>query len=138
MFSIVGRSIRNYSRTEYLVLFDSENIYAIFNGIRHLISLKFGISYFVSNNYAKIKINSDDDLPLKKTLTEHILVMLMKFLTKIKITTTIMYSQKIFHINELENNGNKFFGIKIMLNFGEAKVAREEFYGAENQLNLGC
>ena len=63
MFSIVGRSIRNYSRTEYLVLFDSENIYAIFNGIRHLISLKFGISYFVSNNCAKIKINSDDDLP---------------------------------------------------------------------------
>ena len=63
----------------------------------------------------------------KKTLTEHILVMLMKFLTKIKITTTIMYSQKSFHINELENNGSKFFGIKIMLNFGQQKQQEKNF-----------
>ena len=33
------------------------------------IRLKSGISYIFSNNYLKIKIDSDDDLSLEKTLT---------------------------------------------------------------------
>ena len=39
---------------------------SIFNRIRYLIRLKSGISYIVSHNYLKIKIDSDYDLPLEK------------------------------------------------------------------------
>ena len=33
---------------------------------KYLINLKNGITYVFSHNYAKFKIDSDDDLPLKK------------------------------------------------------------------------
>ena len=39
--------------------------------IIYLIGLKGGITYAFSYNYIKIKIDSDDDLPLKETLTLH-------------------------------------------------------------------
>ena len=51
---------------------------AIFDRIRLLIRFKSSIKYVDSHNYAKIKIDSDDDLPLKKTLTMHNVVILIK------------------------------------------------------------
>ena len=38
----------------------------MFDKIRYLIKLKNNISDAYSNEHTKIKINSDDDLPLKK------------------------------------------------------------------------
>ena len=49
----------------------------IFHKIRHLIMLKSYISdtsYYV---YTKININSNDDLPLEKTITMHNVIMLI-------------------------------------------------------------
>ena len=40
----------------------------IFDRIRHLVGLKIGVPYVNCFNYSKIKIDSDDDLSLEKTL----------------------------------------------------------------------
>ena len=53
-----------YNGSRYLVLFGSEKYNAIYNRIRYLISLKSSITYVISHNYARIKI---DVLPLEKT-----------------------------------------------------------------------
>ena len=52
--------------TKYLVLFGPKTYDAVFDRIRFLIGLKSGITYVDSHNHTEIKINSDDDLPLKK------------------------------------------------------------------------
>ena len=47
---------------------------------------------FFSRNYARIKIDSYDSLPLEKTLTFHNVIILIKLVfIKIKFTTTIIY-----------------------------------------------
>ena len=66
MLDEVNRLIIDYNGSNYLLLFDSEKINAIFNRIRYCIRLKSSISYVISQNYAKITIGSDDDLPWKK------------------------------------------------------------------------
>ena len=50
--------IRVYDATRYLVLFGSEKYDPIYNRIRYLISMKRGITYIISNNHAKIKVDS--------------------------------------------------------------------------------
>ena len=51
-----------------VVLFGPEQYDVIYNRIRYLISQKSGISYVVSHNYARIKTDTNDSLPLEKTL----------------------------------------------------------------------
>ena len=63
--------IRVYDETRYLVLFGSEKYDLICNRIRYLIGVKSGITYVISHNYAKIKVDSYDTLPLEKTPTFH-------------------------------------------------------------------
>ena len=48
------------------------------NRIPFTIALKNGITYVFSPNYAKIKIDSDNDLLLEKTLTLNIVVIPVK------------------------------------------------------------
>ena len=71
MFRIdkIDRFIRVYDGTRYLVLFGSEIYDSINDRIRYLISVKSGITYINSHNYATIKVNSYDYLPLEKTMT---------------------------------------------------------------------
>ena len=59
-------NVRLYDGTRYLVLFGSEKHDSIYNRIRYLISVKSGITYVTFHNYAKIKVDSYDSLPLKK------------------------------------------------------------------------
>ena len=40
--------------------------------------LKSNISYVFSHNYAKIKVDSDGDLPLERTITMYNVVILIK------------------------------------------------------------
>ena len=47
--------IRVYDGTKYLVLFVNEKYDSIYNRIRYLISVKSGITYIISHNYAKSK-----------------------------------------------------------------------------------
>ena len=78
MFDKVNEFIRNYEGTKYLVLFGLEKYNVIYDGIRYLLGLKSGIRYVFSHNYAKIKIDSDDDLPLEKILNLHNVVIFIK------------------------------------------------------------
>ena len=53
-FDKIGKFIRIYDGTRYLVLFRSEKYDSIYNRIRYLISVKSGITYVISHNYAKL------------------------------------------------------------------------------------
>ena len=78
MFDKVDGFIRDYDLSKYLVLFTLEKHNAIFDRIRYLLGLKSNITYAFSHNYAKIKIGSDDDLPLRETLTMHNVIIASK------------------------------------------------------------
>ena len=56
--------------------------------IRYLIGVKGGITQVIFHNYAKMKVDSFDSLPLEKNND----FSLFQFLVKIKTTTTITYS----------------------------------------------
>ena len=62
----------------YLVLFGSEKYDYIYNKIRYLISIKSSITDIISHNYAKIKIDSYDSVPLENTMTFHDVLILIK------------------------------------------------------------
>ena len=49
-----------------------------FTIVRYLKTLKNSITYVISHNYARIKIDSHDTLPLEKILTLHTLIRLIK------------------------------------------------------------
>ena len=51
--------------TRWLVLFGCEKYNSIYNRIRYLISVKSGITYITSHNYAKVK-DSEGSLPQKR------------------------------------------------------------------------
>ena len=61
----VDSYIKKYDKTRYLSLFHSKKFDKIFDRVSYLIRLKSNISGVYSRN-TKIKIDSDDDLPLEK------------------------------------------------------------------------
>ena len=67
-FDKIDGFIRVYHGTRYLALFGGEKYDLICNKIRCLIGVKSGITYVISHNYAKIKIDMYDSLPSGKTL----------------------------------------------------------------------
>ena len=73
-FNKLNEFNRIYDSTTYLVLFGPETFDAIFNRI----TVKSGITYVISHNCAKIKIDSFDSFPLEKTLTLHKVIILIK------------------------------------------------------------
>ena len=103
-FNKIDWIIRVYDGTRYLVLFGSEKYDLICNRIRYLIGVKSGITYVISRNYAKIKVDSYDSLPLEKTMTFHNVIILIKLIKiKIKITTTMIYSWKKLRVIYLKS-----------------------------------
>ena len=85
--------IRVYNKTRYLFLFGGEKYDFIYNRIRYPIGVKSGITYIFSLNYAKIKVDSYNSLPLEKTLNFHNVIILIKLVfNKDKNTTTLLYS----------------------------------------------
>ena len=77
-FDKIDGFIRIYDGTRYLTLFGSEKYDAIYDRIRCLISLKSGITYIFSHYFAKTKFDSYDSLPIKKILTLHNVIILIK------------------------------------------------------------
>ena len=104
MFDKVDRFIRDYGGTRYLVIFGPENYDAIFDRIRYLIGLKSSITNVVSHNYAKIKIDSNGDFPLEKTLTMHAAVMLIKSVFN---NNQIQYYYNVFLVKCLYQSAEK-------------------------------
>ena len=63
---LVRQNIKIYDGTRYLVLFDPERYDEIYDWIKHIISKKRGIKYTISHNFAKLKVDSYNALPLAK------------------------------------------------------------------------
>ena len=82
-FDLIDGFIITYDVTRYLVLFGPGKYDAIYNRIRYLISLKSSITYVFCHNYAKIKVDYYNFLPIEKIL--HNVIILVKFLIKIKV-----------------------------------------------------
>ena len=58
-----------------------------------VLGVKSGITYVISHNYAKIKVDSYDSLSLEKTMTFHnVVIHTIPFGIKTKITTTAIHS----------------------------------------------
>ena len=53
------------------MLFGAEKYDFIYNRIRYLVGVKNGVTYVISHNNAKIKVDSYDSLPLEKGYTTH-------------------------------------------------------------------
>ena len=56
-FNKIDGFIRVYDGTRYLVIFGREKCNSIYNRIRYLVSVKGIITYIVSHNYAKTKLD---------------------------------------------------------------------------------
>ena len=76
-FDKIKGFLRVYDGTRYLVLFGYEKYDSTYNMIRYL-SVKSGITYIISHNYATSKVDSYDFLPLEKTMTLRNVIILVK------------------------------------------------------------
>ena len=77
-FDKIDRFLRVFDGTRYLVLFGTDKWDFIYSRIRYLIQGKTGITYVMSHNYGRIKVDSCDSFPLEATLTLHNVVTLIK------------------------------------------------------------
>ena len=98
-----------YDRIRYLVLFASERFNAIYNSIKHLISEKSGITDSINYNFARIRIDSDNFLPIQKMLAFHNVIILIK--------SVINKNKYNYHHNTLLEKGSN-----------EDKSYRQHFY----------
>ena len=65
--------------------------------------MKSEITFVISHNYAKIKVDSFNSFPLEKTLTfQNVLILIKSVFNKNRITTTIIYFQKKVCTNYLK------------------------------------
>ena len=64
-----------YDGVIYLKLFGPESYDAIYNRTRYLISEKSGIADIINHNFARIRIDSYNSLPIKKHLLMWLLIM---------------------------------------------------------------
>ena len=59
---------------------------------QNLISEESGITYSINHNFGKIRIDSNNSLPIEKILTFHnVIILLCQMLIRIKMNTTIIY-----------------------------------------------
>ena len=70
--------IRIHNKIRYLVLFDYSYCDKICDKIKYLISEKGGITDSINHNFAKIRIDSYDSLPIEKMFTFHNVIILIK------------------------------------------------------------
>ena len=119
------------------MLFDPEKYDAIYNKIRYLTSQEKGITYVSSQNYVKINVYSCDSLPLEKTLTFYVLILIKSILNKDQNHYYYnTFSEKCsYQIAKMQLQQN-FFDSVIMLRFGKTKEAKEEFYGVKKPIKI--
>ena len=65
-FNKIDGFVKVYDGTRYLVLFGSEKYRFIYNRIRYFIGVKRGITYVISHNYPKSKVDSYDSVPTSR------------------------------------------------------------------------
>ena len=77
-FTKIDGFIRIYDGIRYLVLFGSERYNALYDRIDYLINTKSEVEYIINHNFARIRIDSYNSLPIEKTLTFHNIIILIK------------------------------------------------------------
>ena len=77
-FDKINGFIKIHDKVRYLVLFDYSYCDKICDKIKYLISEKTGITDSSNNNFARIKIDLYDSLPIEKMLTFHDVIILIK------------------------------------------------------------
>ena len=70
--------IRVCGGARYLALFGSGKDDSMYNIIKYCVIVKSGFTYVISHNYAKIKVDSCNSLPLEKTMTFRNVIILIK------------------------------------------------------------
>ena len=75
-FDKIDGFVKICGRTRYLVLFGGEK----YDSMRYPISVKSGITYLISHNFAKIKVGSYDSLPVERAMTFHNVLRFIKSL----------------------------------------------------------
>ena len=70
-FNVTDGFINIYDGIRYLVLFGFELYDAIYNRIRYHIGEKSRIIYSIKYNFARVRIDSYNSLPIEKALTFH-------------------------------------------------------------------
>ena len=78
MFDEIDGLIKIHNRIRYLVLFDYGWCDKICDRIKYLISEKCGITDSINHNFARIRIDLYNSLPIEKILTFHNIIMLIK------------------------------------------------------------
>ena len=130
-FDYVDGFIRICDGIRYLVLFAMEKHDSIYKRIRYRIR-KSGIKYVFSHNYGKIKVDSNDSLPLEKTFSLRNVTILVKsvfntdkthyyyniFLEKYshkwKIIIEMLILMELIFINQMNQKGAIFVSISIL------------------------
>ena len=85
--------IEIHDKYKYLVLFDYSYCDKTGDKIKYVISEKSGITDSINHNFARIRIESYDYLPVEKILTFHNVIILIKSVAN---TDTSNYYYKIF------------------------------------------
>ena len=78
----MDRFIKIHDKIGYLVLFDYSYCVEICDKIKYLISEKSGITDSISHNFARIRIDIYNSLPIEKILTFHNVIILIKSVVK--------------------------------------------------------
>ena len=77
-FDEINGFIRIYYGIRYLVLFCSGLYDVIYDKIKYLISKKGYVTISINHNFARIRIDSYNSLPIESTLTIHNIIILIK------------------------------------------------------------
>ena len=77
-FDEIDGFVKIYGGIRYLVLFDSGLCHAIYNRI----SEKSGIKDSINHDFARIRIDSSNSLPIEKTLTFHVIILIKSVVNK--------------------------------------------------------
>ena len=126
---------RVYVGTRYLELNGPKKHDAIFDRIRYLISQKSCISYVLSHNFARIKINSFHYFPWEKTLTLHNAIIHIQSVFN-KDQNHYYYNIYSYHFAITRVVATIFFNSISMLRFIKTKLPKEELYDEKRQLKI--
>ena len=74
-FDDINGFITIYEEIRYLISYDYKKYNAIYDKIKYLISEKCGITDSINHNFARIRIDSYNSLPIDKTLTFHVVIL---------------------------------------------------------------
>ena len=77
-FNEIDEFIKMYDGNRYLVLFSNSWYDKVCNRIKYLVSKKSVITDSINHNFAKIRMDSYNSLPIEKILTSYNVIMLIK------------------------------------------------------------